>query len=168
MYWNLNKLVYLLFLSLAPITLGAQKSIDKALERYNRNSAPYISTAQASTQTQALYLDARELEEYKVSHLAHAEYIGYKNFNLDAFKQKYSNKTTPIIVYCSIGVRSENIATKLLKAGYTDVQNLYGGIFKWLNEDRPIYDQYGNLTEKIHPYSKHWGKLLTNGTKVYH
>jgi len=33
-------------------------------------------------------------------------------------------------VYCSLGIRSEVIAKKLKKAGYTNVFNLYGGIFE--------------------------------------
>ena len=39
-----------------------------------------------------------------------------------------------IIVYCSIGVRSEDIGEKLKELGYTKILNLYGGIFDWKNK----------------------------------
>ncbi|UOQ70558.1 hypothetical protein [Hymenobacter cellulosilyticus] len=46
------------------------------------------------------------------------------------------------------------------------MQNLYGGIFQWVNEGRPVYNQQG-LTKNIHPYSALWSPWLSQGTKVY-
>ena len=109
-------------------------------------------------------LDARETDEYNVSHLAKAKLVGYNNFNIDSLNVK--DKDTPIVVYCSVGYRSGKIAEKLIEKGYTNVQNLYGGIFEWKNEGNNVVDKNG-ITNDVHPYSKSWGIWLKKGNKVY-
>ena len=51
--------------------------------------------------------------------------------------------------------------------GYKNVQNLYGGIFEWKNNDGKVYNQQEKETDSVHAFSKHWGKLLLKGEKVY-
>lgn len=113
----------------------------------------------------AVALDAREKEEYEVSHLLNARYVGYKNFDLQLVKDLPKDK--PILVYCSVGKRSEDISEKLLKQGFTKVYNLYGGIFEWVNKGHPVYAPDGRQTNKVHAYSKLWGRFLNKGEKVY-
>ena len=145
----------------------SQSSIEETLNKLNKNSVPYIQTEDLPVEKQTLLLDAREKNEYKTSHLKDAIWVGYEGFSLRKVEKQITNKNTPIIVYCSIGVRSEQIGEKLQKAGYTNVKNLYGGIFKWKNEGGTVYDANEEATEKIHGYSKFWSKFLTNGEKVY-
>ena len=109
-------------------------------------------------------LDARELDEYKVSHLANALLVGYNNFTLDSLK--IINKNTPIVVYCSVGYRSGKITEKLMENGFVNVQNLYGGIFEWKNNNKMLVDDKG-ITNDVHPYNKTWGVWLKKGNKVY-
>ena len=111
-----------------------------------------------------LVLDARETAEYTVSHLKNAKYVGYKNFNIDVLNN--TDKHQPIVVYCSVGYRSEKITEKLMNAGFTNVQNLYGGIFEWKNKKLDVYDADG-ITNNVHPYNNTWGLWLKNGNKVY-
>src|SRR5690606_23975833 len=89
-----------------------QTRIDKALKHWNKNSVPYISVDQLAATKDPVLLDAREKEEFDVSHLQHAVWVGNKTFNIDCVRSKISNKNTPMIVYCSIGARSEGIAEK--------------------------------------------------------
>ena len=144
-----------------------QTKIDKVIQHWNKNSVPYISIDQLVAAKDPILLDAREKEEFDVSHLQHAIWVGDKAFNIDSVHLKISNKNTPLVVYCSVGVRSEDIGEKLLANGYTHVRNLYGGIFEWKNDGHAVYDDAGRETDSIHAFSKHWGKLLTNGVKVY-
>ena len=132
--------------------LVAQRSIEKTLEKLNKESVPYITVAELQQQDSLIILDTRELEEYKVSHLKNAIWVGYDNF--DSQQLKLQDKNQKIVVYCSIGVRSENIGEKLLANGYSNVQNLYGGIFKWVEEDLPVYDSEENRTENVHAFTK--------------
>ena len=76
-------------------------------------------------------------------------------------------KDTPIIVYCSVGFRSEKTTEHLLALGFTNVKNLYGGIFEWSNAGQPMVDSNENSTTKIHAYNKKWGTWINRGEKVY-
>ena len=71
-------------------------------------------------------------------------------------------------MYCSVGYRSERIGEKLIKEGYSNVFNLYGGIFDWVNNDNPVYD-FNEKVYKVHAYNKDWGKWVENESceKVY-
>ena len=79
----------------------------------------------------------------------------------------FKNKNSKIVVYCSLGVRSEDVAEKLKKAGYSNVYNLYGGIFEWKNNDLEVLNLNEKPTDSIHIYSKAWSKWLKKGVKVY-
>jgi len=117
--------------------------------------------------TNAVLLDARELKEFQVSHLKNAICVGYDNFDLKATIKQFPNKQQDIVVYCSLGIRSEDIAEQLQNAGYTNVKNLYGGIFEWKNKNFPIIDADDNETEQVHTFSKEWSKWLKNGIKIF-
>jgi len=159
-------LITVLCLAFCPTVL-AQTKIDKTLKKFNKESVPYIKVDALNGMNHVVLLDAREKEEYEVSHLQNAIWVGAKTFELDSVFPKIVDKSTEIIVYCSIGVRSENIGEKLMNAGYTNVKNLYGGIFEWKNEGYAVYGPEGKETENVHAFSKHWGKLLKKGKKVY-
>jgi len=159
----LSSILFLLITSFS----FAQNKIDKTLRKLNKESVDYIHVETLEKAENPILLDAREKAEYEVSHLKDAIWVGYDTFQLDSVVQKIQNKNSEIVVYCSIGVRSENIGEKLEKAGYTNVRNLYGGIFEWKNEGLPVVDSLGNETERVHAFNKHWGKLLKTGEKVY-
>lgn len=105
-------------------------------------------------------MDAREIEEYQVSHIPGSRFIGYDDFSINTVNDL--SKDSKIIVYCSIGYRSEKIATKLKKAGYKKVYNLYGSIFEWVNEGYEIADKSGKKSNKIHTYNKKWSQWVKN------
>ena len=112
------KLVYLLFF--ISIAGHAQKTLDKLLKQHNDNGVPYITVEElAMPKTKAVLLDAREPKEYNTSHLKDAVCVGYDKFQLDSDQKLYPNKDEEIVVYCSLGIRSETIAEKLKAAGYT-------------------------------------------------
>jgi len=110
-------------------------------------------------------LDAREKEEYEVSHLEGAKWVGYDSF--DANKVKQVPKDAIVVVYCSIGYRSEKIGEQLKKMGYQRVYNLYGGIFEWSNHQFELVDPEDQKTQKVHAYNKDWGRWVEKGEKVY-
>ncbi len=110
-------------------------------------------------------VDAREKKEYDVSKIEGAIWVGYDDFDLSRLQR--IEKNAKVVVYCSVGYRSEKIAEKLLEAGYTDVANLYGGIFEWVNQDQVVVDQQNKPTKKVHAFSRIWGVWLNKGEKVY-
>ncbi|WP_299110846.1 rhodanese-like domain-containing protein [uncultured Winogradskyella sp.] len=145
----------------------AQETLSELLKKYNSESIPYISVHElAMPKTKAILLDAREDLEYKTSHLKDAIHIGYDNFDISLVTKKIKDKSLKIVVYCSLGIRSEDIAEQLKEEGYTNVFNLFGGIFEWKNNDYKVYNEKGE-TADIHAFSKAWSKWLVKGNKVY-
>ncbi|SHJ28423.1 Rhodanese-related sulfurtransferase [Arenibacter nanhaiticus] len=144
-----------------------QRSIEKTLEKLNTNSVPYIQAETLNTSHDLVLLDARTLAEYQVSHLKDALWVGRQKNRLKEILLQITDKNTPIVVYCSIGVRSERIGEKLIAKGYSKVYNLYGGIFLWKNSGFTVYDPQGQKTNKVHAYNKYWGSFLTNADKIY-
>lgn len=160
-------------LSICLILIGLSaytQDLREVLNKYNSHSIPYISVSEArriQVNDSLIFLDSRELEEYEVSRLPGAYYIGHRRFSEENMPEIIPNKQSSIVVYCSIGVRSEQIGERLKKLGYTNVKNLYGGIFEWMNKGFPVRDKDEKLTQKIHAYSKEWGIYLEKGEKVY-
>lgn len=146
-----------------------QEKLNKLLNTWNTRNVPYISAEGLKmTKEKTIILDAREESEYQVSHLKNAIFVGYNSFNLKGTLAKLpKDKSEKIVVYCSLGIRSETIAHKLIQNGFTNVYNLYGGIFEWKNKDFQIVDTLENPTEKVHTFNKNWGKWLHKGIKVY-
>ncbi len=144
------------------ITSGAYRAVLKTLYK---NDVPLISCEKASKMKPAHFLDTRAYPEFKVSHIPQARWVGYEEFSLE--KVKDLDKSTPIVVYCSVGVRSEKVGKKLIDAGFSNVQNLYGSLFEWVNQGYPIVDRAGKPTQKVHAYSPAWGIWLKKGEKVY-
>ncbi|MFT6748212.1 MAG: rhodanese-related sulfurtransferase [Flavobacterium sp.] len=164
---NMKQLFILFFLISS--TIAGQDKLDKLLNKWNTRNVPYMSVETlAMPKTNAILLDAREADEFKVSHLKNAVYVGYNDFNVKQTLTKLpKNKNAKIVVYCSLGIRSETVAHKLIQEGYTNVYNLYGGIFEWKNNNFQVIDTLGNKTEKVHTFSKSWSKWLKKGEKVY-
>ncbi|MEL6809789.1 MAG: rhodanese-like domain-containing protein [Bacteroidota bacterium] len=165
------KRFFLLLLCATTAFVGtAQESLQDLLALYNTRSIPYISVTElrvAQLNETVTILDAREMEEYEVSRIPSALYVGYTKFSSEEVMNSVPNKETPIVVYCSLGIRSEEIGEKLKKAGFTNVKNLYGGIFEWKNKEYPILNKDDQETEDVHTCTKSWGKWLKKGNKIY-
>ena len=104
-----------------------------------------------------LLLDVRDPEEYAVSHLQGARPAPSKDEALKALQKVSSDQR--IVLYCSVGYRSSELAQFLMKKGYTEIYNLEGSIFAWANEGRPVY-RGKERVKVVHPYDKTWGRLL--------
>jgi rhodanese-related sulfurtransferase len=150
-----------IFLAQAQTQSGAFNLTLKTLLSHTVNEV----TVPDAVKSNALFIDARERNEYDVSHIKNAVFVGYENFSYDSLAS--INKNQKIIVYCSVGYRSENISEKLVDAGFTDVSNLLGGIFEWVNQGNAVIDNNGDATLNVHAYSKTWGVWLSKGNKVY-
>ncbi len=146
----------------AATTLGSP--LEKAAKKHLSGTIPLITSEQLVSGEQIILLDTRSKEEFAVSHISKAIWIGYKNFALQSVKK--IPKNAEIVVYCSIGYRSEKIGEKLNLAGYNNVRNLKGGIFHWANQSLPLIDQTGKVTKKVHGYNKKWSKLLAPNVPV--
>ena len=145
-------------------------SFDKMLDGLLRFSVPTIQPAELEAEilsdSTIVLIDARASREFEISHLKGAINLpeGEKEL-LSALPPEYKNKK--IVIYCSVGYRSEKMAELFLETGFSNVKNLYGGLFLWNNEGRNMVDSQNKPTSKIHPYNSSWGKWIIQGEKTY-
>lgn len=164
-------LVRVLFLSLLQSLMAcAQGNFEQKLKLLYKNTVPTLSVSEFDSLQQredVRLLDTRTKEEHEVSHIKGAEFINYETFDVSEFEQ--ADKEKPIVLYCAVGYRSERVGEALLDKGYKNVYNLYGGIFHWKNEGKPVYNVEGEKTDKVHAYNRIWGIWLDGdkATKVY-
>src|SRR5436309_2082840 len=95
-----------------------------------------VDVAEAdSRRGQALFLDARETEEYEQGAVPDALHIPRGNLEAQV-EGRVSDHDRPIVVYCASGVRSAFAAKTLGEFGYTDVASIVGGFNRWKDEGR--------------------------------
>lgn len=144
-------------------------AFDQEVRNWLSFSVPLMSVDElhSAREDSILLLDARETEEYTVSHIPGAVWIGYNKWDRDVLQKIPKNQ--PIVVYCSIGYRSEKIAEKIRKMGYSQVKNLYGSIFEWVNHGYPVQDKNQNPTHTVHGFNEKWSKWILNPdiTKIW-
>ena len=164
------KLLALSFILLffAPV-YGQDSEYDEMLKTYYKNTVPTIQPAdlyKRMLRGDVMHLlDTRMKKEFQVSTLKGAQHVGFLAFN--AKKIEEIGKDELIVVYCTIGARSETVGEKIQNNGYSNVYNLYGGIIQWVNSGYPIYNSDNEKTTEVHVYSKDWGQWLKKGTAIY-
>ncbi len=157
--------IFILVFSSCSYAQKSQAEFDGMLDKLLSHSVKEVKPREVSGNKKVVYLDAREKEEYETSHIKNAIWIGFDNFDEKSLAK--ISKSKSIVVYCSVGYRSEKITEKMEKLGFKDVSNLYGGIFGWKDAGLQVVDSLGKSTEKVHTYNKKWSQWLKNGEKVY-
>ena len=144
----------------------SEDAYHRMLQGLYRHTVPTLTVSQLKEKlSRAVLLDVREAKEYAVSHLPEARLCGYEAFDWEQVRRL--PKDTLILVYCSVGYRSERMGEALIKEGYTQVYNLYGGIFEWVNQGNALLNDQGKTTEQVHSYNRRWAKWLRRGEAVW-
>lgn len=128
---------------------------------------PTLSTQQLSqwldgSRPAPVLIDTREPGEYAVSHLPGALNLT----SATAIEAAAIPMKQPIVVYCSIGLRSAALARQLQGLGYRKVYNLEGSIFQWQKQGLPLVAN-GTPANKVHPFDDLWGALLNPSVVSY-
>lgn len=111
-----------------------------------------------------LLFDVRRADEFAVSRIRGAVRAD-PDLTADEFARMFAGalKEKELVFYCSVGYRSsillERVQQQALDAGAVSLANLRGGIFRWYNERRPLYDGTGKV-DTVHRYDAFWGRLL--------
>lgn len=116
----------------------------------------------ASVGARPVLVDVREAEEFAVSHLEAAANLQ----TAAAIAARVPDKSTPLVVYCSVGYRSAEVAAELQALGYGNVRNLRHSIFAWASAGRPLVN-VGGATDKVHPFNATWGSLIDSTLHSY-
>lgn len=85
----------------------------------------------------AVIVDTRSAEEYRKSHILNAVNVTVADITANklALIEKYKN--SPIIVMCDTGMSANKAANQLVKAGFTTVHALSGGMVSWKDANLP-------------------------------
>lgn len=145
---------------------GATNGLEemKAVVRSRFPDVPQLQPAELASwladtnRIQPVLIDVRTETEYRVSHLRGAIRISPSATGQEL--EPIVAQSRPLVVYCSVGYRSSALATRLRKAGQTNVLNLEGSIFAWANENRPMVREGDTPVTVVHPYNRTFGKLL--------
>lgn len=155
-----NKLILLFGAVFSALVACTQSDFDKMVDRTVDSETPYIYPDSLDSLPNAVFLDVREKEEFDISHIDGARFVGYKSFDLASVANV--DKDLPVVVYCSIGYRSGEVGEQLMEAGFTNVLNLYGGLFYWVNNGHEIVNNSGR-TQEIHGYNRLWKRWVKKG-----
>mgnify|MGYP000238100884 CR=1 FL=1 len=85
----------------------------------------------------AFVLDVRSIDEFRSGHLSGAKNIPVSDIALK-MESILTHKTEPTLVYCESGMRSSRACGQLLKAGFTNIHNLSGGVNAWRAANLPL------------------------------
>lgn len=75
----------------------------------------------------AKIVDVRSKREYSEGHISGSINIPDYEINRE-FERFFKDYNQTIILYCSSGARSKKACKKLIKKGYKNIYNLYGGV----------------------------------------
>ena len=118
------------------------------------------------TNSNKVFLDAREKKDFDEKHAAGAKNVDSKNLdNLQSILPE--DKETPIYVYCYSGNRSSVVSQKLIDLGYKNVYNALDGT-KECNYKFEIADcctEPGTKYDSNHDHSSHNHESNSNSTE---
>ena len=111
--------------------------------------AQATATGQPAPLPSFVLVDVRSPEEQAVSIIPGA--ITAKQFEAD--RKEYQDRT--ILVYCTVGYRSNLYALDLIEQGLT-AKNYKGSILAWCNAKLPLVTLKGEPTTRVHTYSSRY------------
>ena len=88
-----------------------------------------------------LLLDCRGQDEYDLVHLEPAKLIPMDELQ-HRVSELHCHRTSRIVVYCHLGGRSQMVTAWLRQQGFTQVQNMAGGIDAWAQQIDPSLPRY--------------------------
>ena len=83
-------------------------------------------------------LDVRTAGEFQTGHMANALQADWNNRNQFVDRTQHLDKQKTVLVYCLSGRRSASAADYLRGQGFTDVQELNGGVNAWKMAGKPL------------------------------
>ena len=96
-----------------------------------------------------ILVDVREPEEFASGYINAHQVLTIPRGKLEFMAiekiAKVYGDDRPIVTYCFKGQRGSLAALQLKKMGFTNVQNLKGGILGWLEEGNTIHSYLGEL-----------------------
>ncbi|NWF39686.1 rhodanese-like domain-containing protein [Mariprofundus sp. NF] len=135
-----TKRVWLMLAALIilPMSAAACGFGEKSAEGYENTAVQHAYqhwNQGASSAVPFVFIDVRTPEEYAEGHIEGAMLIPVQEL---AERISEVPKDVQVYLYCHSGRRSANAASMLAKAGYTNIENLLGGITAWKEATHPV------------------------------
>ena len=124
--------------------------------KYTTLNSSKFQDALLDTNSNKVFLDAREKKDFDEKHAAGAKNVDSKNLdNLQSILPE--DKETPIYVYCYSGNRSSVVSQKLIDLGYKNVYNALDGTkeFNYKFEIADCCTEPGTESGTSHDHSSH-------------
>ena len=85
----------------------------------------------------ALVVDLRAAADFDKGHIAGAKNVQMSQFDPEN-KHLSAAKALPVVLVCKVGESAHSAAKRLLKAGFSNVSVLEGGVQAWQAADLPL------------------------------
>lgn len=118
------------------VTLLLLQDFFDVLTRKYKSTSPTDTVALLNDE-ETLVIDVREPAEFAGGHIANSRNIMYGKVS-DKLGELEAHKNKPVVVCCQQGTRSTAICKKLVKAGFTKVHYLRGGLLAWEDAKLPL------------------------------
>lgn len=126
------------------------------------NAIEHVHLGPGADPSAFLLVDVRESREFAVSHLPGAVRLDPDASDAQALQLIRAHRAgRPVLFYCSVGVRSSELAQRLQKQLAREgahSANLAGGIFGWAKQGRALESANGP-TRRVHGYDETWARL---------
>lgn len=86
----------------------------------------------------AAVVDIRSKGDFKKGHILGATHLAPEAVSTGDFDKLEKLKNKPIIVVCAMGMTAKRTALQMLKAGFSQVTVLKGGMGSWQGEGLPV------------------------------
>ncbi len=132
----------------------------------SKDSAPSISPEELNRWIEEgkkmIILDTRNDYEYEAGKFKNSTHLGtkhFRDFEDDLKKVPEDWKNTPIITFCTGGIRCEKAAPLMLKKGFKEVYQLDGGILNYFKKvgrgyfegNCFVFDERVTVNEELNP-----------------
>src|SRR4029079_4443145 len=126
------------------------------LYRAAKTTVNSVTTEAAAERIASGYtvLDVREPDEYQEGAIPGAIHIPRGHLESQV-KNRLTDKTKPVLVYCASGVRSVFAANTLQQLGYDTVAEMAGGFNRWKDEGRDWKKPASLSAEHMNRYKRH-------------
>lgn len=84
-----------------------------------------------------IVVDMRAEKDFKLGHIIDSVHLSPEKVTNNDFAHLEKYKDKPIIVVCAAGLTASKVANQLLKAGFSQVSILKGGLNAWLSAGLP-------------------------------
>ncbi|MEX0916352.1 MAG: rhodanese-like domain-containing protein, partial [Wenzhouxiangellaceae bacterium] len=109
-------------------------------------------------------LDVSNSTDYANGHILNAEHMPPSRIE-SGNSQLLKKSDRPLLVYCKNGQVSPQMATRLVKLGFEDVNVLRGGLAQWISDQQPVTRGKPGKTKSAGKHDKGDGKQDKNAGK---